>query len=209
MYDNYEILKNGAIKQKKIKKKIQEYNIDYINERYNQYGEKGPQMAGVRLGNLISKLNRTPYSILDVGYGNGDFLKLCAQGIKKCYGNDITNYPLPESVEFVDNILKDHYDVVCFFDVLEHFENIDFIKEINCNYIYISIPWCHNFNEEWFMAWKHRREDEHLWHFNDISLINFFKENGFELLQKSNIEDIIRTPVDNYENILTCIFKKI
>ena len=208
MNDNYEILNNGVIKQKKIKKKIQEYNIDYINQRYNQYGEKGPQMAGLRLGNLISKIGRTPHSILDVGYGNGDFLKLCVQGIEKCYGNDITNYPLPEGVEFVDNIFNNHYDVVCFFDVLEHFEDINFIQKVNCNYIYISIPWCHNFSEEWFMKWKHRREDEHLWHFNDLSLENFFKEKNFNLIQKSNIEDIIRTSSDGYENILTCIFKK-
>ena len=206
---NYEILDNGLIKQLKIVNSKQEYNIKYIDDRYNQYGEKGPQMAGLRLGYLMSFLDNKPNSILDIGYGNGDFLKVCKQGIKFCYGNDITNYPLPDGVEFVSNIFERHFDVVCFFDVLEHFEDIFFIKNIKCDYIYISVPWCHNFSEEWFMSWKHRREDEHLWHFNEISIVNFFNEMGFELVVKSNVEDLIRTPIDKHENILTCIFKKI
>jgi len=208
MMENYELTPNGVIKQKKIVNFLQNYDNNYIENRYNQYGEKGPQMAGLRLGYLISNLKEKPKSILDVGYGNGDFLKVCVQGIEKCYGNDVSGYPTPEGVEFVDNIFKEHYDVICFFDVLEHFEDINFVKNLKCNFIYISVPWCHNFNDEWFMSWKHRREDEHLWHFNDKSIVNFFNEMGYELVVKSNVEDLIRTPIDDNENILTCIFKK-
>jgi hypothetical protein len=209
MLENYEILKNGVIKQINIVNQIQQYNVTYVEDRYNQYGEKGPQMAGLRLGHLLTVLDKKPESILDVGYGNGDFLKLCVQGIDNCYGNDITNYPLPENVTFVEDIFNEYYDVVCFFDVLEHFTDIDFVKNLNCSYIFISVPWCHNLSDEWFKNWKHRREDEHLWHFNDISIVNFFNEMGFELIKKSNIEDTIRKSVDQSENILTCIFKKI
>jgi hypothetical protein len=56
MIENYKILKNGVIKQINFVNKIQEYNSNYINDRYNQYGEKGPQMAGLRLGYLIGIL---------------------------------------------------------------------------------------------------------------------------------------------------------
>ena len=209
MLKNYELLENGLIKQIELVNEIQKYDVKYIDDRYNQYGEKGPQMAGLRLGHLLSVLDKKPNSILDVGYGNGDFLKLCVQGIYNCYGNDITNYPLPDGVTFVDDMLKDYYDVICFFDVLEHFQDISFVKNLNCNYVYISLPWCHNFSDEWFENWKHRREDEHLWHFNDVSIVKFFNEMGFELIIKSNIEDFIRKPMDENENILSCIFKKI
>lgn len=208
MIENYELTPNGVIKQKKIINVLQNYDNNYVENRYNQYGEKGPQMAGLRLGYLMSNLKEKPKSILDVGYGNGDFLKVCVQGIEKCYGNDVSGYPTPKGVEFVDNIFNEHYDVICFFDVLEHFEDINFVKNLKCNFIYISVPWCHNFNDEWFMSWKHRREDEHLWHFNDKSIVNFFNEMGYELVVKSNVEDLIRTPIDDNENILTCIFKK-
>jgi hypothetical protein len=205
--ENYEILGNGVIKQKTIIGNIQTYDTKYVNERYNQYGEKGPQMAGIRLGYLISSLGYVPKSILDIGYGNGDFLKVCKESIDS-YGNDISGYPVPDGVTHTDDIFDKHYDVISFFDVLEHFEEIDFVKDLDCNYIYISLPWCHNFSKEWFMNWKHRRPDEHLWHFNDKSIELFFNEMGYDMVKFSNVEDIIRTSTEKYPNILTCIFKK-
>jgi len=207
MIENYEILKNGVIKQKTILKKIKSYNLNYVNNSYNQYGEKGPQISGIRLGYLIATLGYWPQSILDVGYGNGDFLKVC-KGVIDSYGNDVSGYPVPEGVTYTDNIFNKHYDVISFFDVLEHFNEIDFVKDLDCNYVYISLPWCHNFNDEWFMNWKHRRPDEHLWHFNEKSFENFFNEMGYDMVDYSNIEDLIRTTEHEYPNILTCIFKK-
>ena len=207
MIENYEILENGLIKQKSILNKIRTYDYDYVNSSYNQYGEKGSQMAGLRLGYLVSKLGYWPKSILDVGYGNGDFLKICKNKIDS-YGNDISGYPVPEGVTFVENIFERHYDVVCFFDVLEHFEKIDFVQNLKCDYIFLSLPWCHNFSDEWFLNWKHRRPDEHLWHFDEKSIKNFFNETGYEMIDFSNIEDLIRVSNEDYPNILTCILKK-
>ena len=208
MIENYEVLPNGLIKQVNIKKKLQTYNNKYVDDRYNTYGIKGHQMSGLRLGYLISSINKIPESILDVGYGNGDFLKLCSESKIKCYGNDISGYPLPSGVTFVNSIIDNYYEVICFFDVLEHFEDITFIKELNCKYVYVSVPWCHYLNDEWFENWRHRREDEHLWHFDDKSIIKFFNEMGYELLNKSNVEDTIRKHENTLENILTCIFYK-
>ena len=59
------------------------------------------------------------------------------------------------------------------------------------------------------MNWKHRRPDEHLWHFNEKSIEKFFNEMGYDMLYHSNVEDIIRISNDEHQNILTCIFKKI
>ena len=207
MIENYEILENGLIKQKSILNKIKTYDYDYVNSSYNQYGEKGSQMAGLRLGYLVSKLGYWPKSILDVGYGNGDFLKICKNKIDS-YGNDISGYPVPKGVTFVENIFERHYDVICFFDVLEHFEKIDFVQDLKCDYIFLSLPWCHNFSDEWFSNWKHRRPDEHLWHFDEKSIKNFFNEMGYEMIDYSNIEDLIRVSNEDYPNILTCILKK-
>lgn len=207
MIENYEILENGLIKQKSILNKIRTYDYDYVNSSYNQYGEKGSQMAGLRLAYLVSKLGYWPKSILDVGYGNGDFLKICKNKIDS-YGNDISGYPVPQGVTFVENIFDRHYDVICFFDVLEHFEKIDFVQNLKCDYIFLSLPWCHNFSDEWFSNWKHRRPDEHLWHFDEKSIKNFFNEMGYEMIDYSNIEDLIRVSNEDYPNILTCILKK-
>lgn len=119
--NNYEILGNGLIKQKSLFDKLKVYNINYIDQSYNTYGEKGPQISGLRLGYLVASLGYLPKSILDIGYGNGDFLKICKNSIDS-YGNDVSGYPIPEGATYIDNIFDKHFDVISFFDVLEHFE---------------------------------------------------------------------------------------
>jgi hypothetical protein len=205
--NNYIKLDNGIIKQKQIKTK-REYNEDYIKNSYNSYGENVKKMSYLRLGYLLGSIGYIPNSLLDVGYGNGSFLEVSSDIIKECYGNDISNYKLPNNIKFVENIKNDFYEVITFFDSLEHFEDISFINELKCKYIMISLPWCHYFSDEWFTNWKHRREDEHIYHFNDISLIKFMEENGYKVVNTSNFEDIIRKPIDNNKNILSAIFIK-
>lgn len=207
MLDNYKQLKNGVIKQIEKNSSVK-YNYDYINNSYNVYGELGPRMAHLRLGYLLGSLGFVPNTILDIGYGNGDFLKACSSIIKNCFGHDISGYPLPENVNFVKNPYEKEYDIVTFFDVLEHFDDIYEIKNIKTNYFLISLPCCHNFDDEWFKNWKHRRPDEHLWHFNEQSLKNFMSELGYECLNVCNIEDVIRKDKNNTPNILTAIFKR-
>jgi hypothetical protein len=212
MIENYTINPDGIIHQIDIVDSLQTYDIDYVNTRYNTYGELGMQMAFYRLGYLLGNLKYTPKSVLDIGYGNGDFLKACSTIIPECYGNDITNYQLPHSVQFIDDIFSKHFDVITFFDVLEHFEDIEFVKNLKCDYVFISLPWCHYFSDEWFENWKHRRPDEHLWHFDSNSLISFFDRMGFDLISISNMEDAIRkdhSAIQNkYSNILSGVFKK-
>jgi len=202
--DNYETLDNGIIKQKKINKISYDYNY---SSDYNKYGEKSNYLAYLRLGIVIGSFNNIPKSILDIGYGNGDFLKACTNIIPKCYGYDISTYPVPDKVIRIDNIFDKHYDIVTFFDSLEHFEDINFINKLNCDYILITLPWCHNYSNEWFKNWYHRKENEHLYHFNKEALINFFNEQGYDNISITNFEDTIRKR-DNDKNILCGVFKK-
>jgi len=165
-------------------------------------------MSYLRLGYLLGVVGDNINNILDVGYGNGDFLKVAKNKIPNCFGFEVNDYLIPEECFPVTDIYEKEYDVVCFFDVLEHFENIYEVKQLKTKYIYISVPECHNFSDEWFLQWKHRRPDEHLWHFNLNSLSSFMSEIGFELISSSNLEDTIRKPIDKNTNILTAIFKK-
>jgi hypothetical protein len=205
--ENYTIDEFGVIHQNKIIKKIKTYDVDYVKNSYNNYGEQVRNMSHLRLGYLMGSIGQVN-KILDVGYGNGDFLSLCTTQIPKCYGNDVSGYKIPKDCVFIDNVCSKDFDVVCFFDSLEHFEDIDFIKNLKTKYIFISLPWCHNHSDEWFKNWKHLREDEHLHHFNDKSLINFMNHCGYEMVSISNIEDTVRTSINNDKNILSGIFKK-
>jgi len=205
MLNNYIKDKLGVIHQ--VESKTYDYNLDYVNNSYNTYGDLPKLISYLRLGNIIGSMGKYPKSILDVGYGNGDFLKLCSEVIPKCYGNDISGYPIPENCEFVDNIFQKEYDVITFFDVLEHFDDINIVSKLRCNYLVVSVPWCHYFSDEWFENWKHRREDIHLHHFNDVALVNFMRFHNFKCISLTNVEDIIRKPIDDNSNILTGVFK--
>jgi hypothetical protein len=207
MLKNYRKLPNGVIEQ--IEKDIIPYDKEYVEQRYNTYGELGLRMAYLRLGHIIGSIGHIPNSIMDIGYGNGDFLKTCKEIIPECFGSDVSGYPLPPGVSYVDSFLDQEVDVITMYDVLEHFEDINIIKHAKCKYMCVSLPWCHYDSDEWFENWKHRRPNEHLWHFNDKSLVEFFNQNGYELINSSPIEDTIRKPSDNKPNILTAIFKKI
>jgi hypothetical protein len=207
MLENYKKLENGVIEQ--IEKKPFNYGFEYSNN-YNKLGELGLRMGYLRLGYILGSINGPINKLLDVGYGNGDFLKVASDLIPNCYGSDISNeYNIPKSCEYIDDIYSQNFDVVCFFDVLEHLEDIYQIKNIKTKYIVISLPNCHYFSDDWFETWKHRKPNEHLWHFNEDSLIKFMNEIGYDVVNISNIEDTIRKNEQNYTNILSGVFKKI
>jgi len=206
--DNYKTIESGVIKQIEVDK----ITYDYVySNKYNNYGEKGKYLSYLRFGVLITAIKGVPNSIVDVGYGNGDFLKICKEGnVKHIYGCDISDYPVPEGCKKIDLSEIKNVDVTCFFDSLEHFDDINIIKDIDTEYIFISVPFCHNYNDKWFLQWYHRRPNEHLWHFNDKSLISTFDINGYDCVHTSTFEDIIRKNdrSKNYPNIVSCIFKK-
>ena len=104
--------------------------------------------------------------------------------------------------------MKGSYEVITFFDSLEHMENIEFVKDLNVKYACISVPDCHYFSDEWFDTWKHRKPDEHLWHFNETSLKKFMDRMGYGVINTCNVEDVTRENGQDYTNILTGIFKK-
>ena len=206
MINNYETDKNGVIHQKNVD--IITYDQKYITQNYCTYKEKCVNMGHLRLGYLVGVIGYVPTSILDVGYGAGDFLSVCKNIIPNCYGFDITTLLPPEGVNVVDSIYDQYYEVVTFFDVLEHFENIYDIQKLRCSYIGISLPWCHNTSDEWFESWKHRKPNEHLHHFNKESLKKFFSEIGYDCVGTSEIEDTIRKGSEP-KNILSAVFKNI
>lgn len=218
MHKNYSIDNNGVLHQTQlIGSEIVKYDTNYVDSRYNSYGVLGMQMAYLRVGYVYGKLKsllNPTFKVLDVGYGNGDYLRAFSSliGESNCMGSDISNYPLPDGINHVDMYQK--CDVISFFDVLEHFEDISFVKDLNCSFLVISVPNCKDYYstnfQTWFENWRHRRPNEHLWHFSVSSLIAFFEDCGFKHLDTSYFEDAIRKPSENTNtpNILTCIFKK-
>lgn len=217
MLDNYEILPTGVIKQINVIPFT--YDKKYVKDRYDKYGVQCDMISYLRYGFIVGSIGREPTSVLDVGYGNGSFLKICQQANVRTYGTDISNYPLKHG-DFMamDEIKSRHFELITFFDSLEHFHDLDFIKELKCEYICISVPNC-DYNDikkdygekqadDYFRDWKHRRENEHIWHFDILSLGFTMAKFGYEVVNHEYIEDIIRKPTSNQANILTAIFKR-
>lgn len=208
MIENYKKDKNGVIQQIRVNNVVS-YDENYVLNSYIKYGELTNYISHLRYGYLVASIGKAPESILDFGYGSGAFLDVCKKSVSDCNGYDISDYDVPEGCERVNDIFSRHFDVITFFDSLEHVSDIYFLDRLNCDYVMISVPECHYFSDEWFSSWKHRREDEHLWHFSKESMIEFMCNQGYHLINSSNIEDNVRKPVDEFGNILTGVFKKI
>lgn len=207
MLDNYEYNADGVIRQ--LRREPFTYDTAYVDARYNTYGDLNAWMSHLRLGYIVGALGRVPDSIVDVGYGNGAFLETCSKLIPNCYGYDVSGYPLPAGVTFLENWLTTPVDVVTFFDVLEHFDDPYVLRECKANYVVISLPWCHYTSDDWFANWKHRRPNEHLWHFKPESMMRFAESVGYELVHFHNVEDVIRRPTDGLQNILSVTLKRV
>lgn len=212
MIDGYRIVEHGIVKQ--INPMPFDYGKNYQDALVAR-GELNNYMSYLRYGYLIGSLNgAVPSSILDIGYGDGSFLNVCKQMIPRCFGYDISGVPVPEGCTEIKNLAQEEefFDVACFFDSLEHFHDINVIHDLNCRYVYISLPECHYLSDEWFKNWKHRKPDEHIWHFNANALVSFFLGSGYGLVKLSRVEDVIRKDVDangnRVRNILSAIFRK-
>lgn len=204
MLTNYARNDHGVIYQ--LEREPFVYDGAYIDRGYSNAPVN--EMSHLRFGHLVGVIGRVPDSILDVGYGSGDFLK-CAKKLV----HDVSGYDIPpafpiDGVQIVDGLYGRHYEVVTFFDALEHFENPSEIENLDTDFVHISLPWCHYFSDEWFANWKHRKPNEHLWHFNAESLASFMAALGFEMISFCNIEDAIRKSDGNWKNILSATFKR-
>lgn len=181
------------------------YSSTYDTEAYRRGNET---LQSLRIGFTIAAHGRPVNSILDVGFGNGAFMLYAKKHIPFVYGVDVTGVEVP-GCYIMPEIVK--ADVVTFWDVLEHFPNIDFIRDLPCETIVLSLPYCHMLTEgkDWFdNEYKHRKPDEHIRHFNPLSLTLLMNSYGWKAVAQSHHEDIVRASTHGKENILSMAFKR-
>jgi SAM-dependent methyltransferase len=201
MKETYKEIAPGWLWQSNITSEPMHYDENYVLP-YTKYDDR---LSYLRL-HFCERYAKF-YSVLDVGYGDGNFLKVANRLGFKCFGNDISGYPLPDGVTFIDD-RRMKVDLVTFFDCIEHFpqENVEeVLKELNCNHVCISVPWCHFDN---FETWKHRKPNEHFHHFDVRGITELLNRGGFDLIVSASIEDVVRTNKGSRPNILTVIGKR-
>ena len=209
MLENYEKLNDGHWHQIERTGEGPMYSIEYSNY-YNKIPSK--EMSKLRY-DIIKKYVKEFSSICDFGYGNGDFISYCNSLGHNTFAYDISDYPCPEGTKRIYDISQHSFDIISFFDAIEHIPDsdlINFLKGLDTKNVIISVPWFHeSLGKEWFINWKHRKENEHFHHFDSAGLINLLIQSNFKILHLGNDEDVIRKPVDNYPNILTIFASKL
>lgn len=185
---------------------LQKYDEEYLTKRYSDR-EKVRALSELRL--KVLKDFVCGGTLLDFGCGTGDFVDLCCtRGFDAC-GLDIADYK--RNCKMMDSLVEG-FDVVTFFDTLEHlinpFETIEKLKPV---FLFISVPE-YRFDDDFegFLHWKHRRDGEHLWYFSRETLKSSLRKIGYRCLLLSNFEDAIRIQEPVYNpNILSAIFNRV
>ena len=192
------------------------YDESYI-ETYDKLGEKQTPMSALRLSSILTAIRHydpsyQPQSIMDIGYGDGNFLKFCNSAGFKTYGSDVTGRPVPEGTKYIANpfIEYSYSSIVTMFDVLEHFPDMAMIQQLNCDYLALSVPNLptRDYTSEEFKNWRHRKPNEHLHHFDLHSLCSYLYSLGFHVISYNYLEDMIRKSEGTKPNILSVVCEK-
>lgn len=210
MIENYIQLAPGHWYQQTPTGPAPDYSSTYSKTRYDTY-KTTDLMSELRYNMIVKAIGKFD-SILDFGYGNGSFMKYCHDQGHEVYGYDISDYPVPKDCTEVTNPDSVTVDVMTFFDSMEHLplsNLVTFLDNKKAKHFVISVPWMHeSMGSWWFENWKHRRENEHIHHFDAHGLISLLIHCNCTIKHVGNDEDKIRTPFSDLPNILTVIATK-
>lgn len=203
----YEIDRFGVVNQLQWQPYV--YDATY-SDTYNkpEYKIKAELLQASRIGFAIAAHGRPIETLIDCGYGAGDFIQYAKKIVPHVYGYDVTGVQV-EGALIVPDLVK--AQVLTMWDVLEHFPDLSFVKDLPHETICISLPYCHIITEsvEWFATkYKHLKKNEHLHHFNELSLRNLMDHYGWKCVAVSNHEDIVRKSTHGLQNILSAAFKR-
>ena len=183
------------------------YDADYAHQ-YDSRPVK--EMSDLRWDFIQSSLNLKPGSrVLDVGYGNGAFLKRAQAAGMNIFGIDLHTEDF--GIPVVDFETKLSFDLICFFDSMEHFPSFAPLRKLKSRNVIVSIPETPDFVMEAPRRWRHYKPGEHLHYFSHGSLDLFMSKWGFpRRLAQGYPEDRIRGKLSiegrQYDNIYTAIY---
>lgn len=158
-----------------------------------------------------------PASLIDIGFGNGSFLKMAQEYFNDTtlYGFDIAQGYRPERGDRwrrVDSYTGRKYTVACFWDSLEHMHHMDILADVKADAVAVSMPYFafHDHTVAEFEEWHHRKPNEHIQFHNMASLGTLLRNFGYtEGLLFDWCEDEVRHPKAPFQhNIMTAIFRK-
>ncbi|HVA51383.1 MAG TPA: methyltransferase domain-containing protein [Pirellulales bacterium] len=179
-----------------------EATVSY-DESYVRHYEAYPcrEMSCLRVGFLKGFASRG--RLLDVGYGNGAFVRAASAAGFDAFGCDV--HGVDCGVREID-LARDQslWDVVSCFDSLEHFGDFSSVRSLwrRAQLVLVSLPLAPPAFPA-CRAWSHYKPGEHLHYFSPASLARLVAK---PLIAASNVEDAIRRPKDTRQNIYTAVY---
>jgi hypothetical protein len=186
------------------------YGLEYVHDRYDQYPTTAA-MSHLRVG-LLRAFAGPGAAVLDVGYGNGDFIKTAIKAGYDAWGHDVIANGKQYGIRDCDPEERLHWDVITFFDSLEHFPGLAEPKRWlkHTDYAVVSFPARPNdFPEN--LNWRHYRPGEHLHYFSAFSLAKLMPH--LSAKWAGNVEDTVRSPATldqqvKSHNIMTIVYRR-
>jgi len=175
--------------------------------KYSRYAQTDIGDAIQRLRYKFIKKHVKTGKLLDFGCGYGTFIDTCNLNGIKASGFDIN----PHSGFCDVSRLLTHYDIVTYWDTVEHLVNpIDIISGLNAKWIFLSTPSIDDFNDDWsnLPKWHHYYPGEHVHHFSLESISVMLNMAGYMVISYNYDESKFRTSGGN-KNILTIGAKRI
>lgn len=153
------------------------YDVSYFYNMLRMYNKTAEHICKVRW-DFVKEVN--PKSVLDYGSGVGFFKAFAPDGI---HVDTYDVMPVP-----ITGITKNAYDLVTFWDVLEHIpdfnEIVGVLSMAHC--VAITVP-IKPANMKW-ENYKHYKPLEHIHHFTQDSLITLMKSLGFRFIKSGTPE---------------------
>jgi hypothetical protein len=165
------------------------YNDDY-HDKYKSY-ESTPTAAALNGGRCAMLMRNAAEgaSVLDIGAGCGTFVRAALSWGFDAKGFDV----IPKTVEHLRSIgayAEDpaDFDVVTFWDSLEHIENPESLlgRVRNGAIVLVAIPVF--FDLRTIRSSKHYRPGEHLYYFTICGFVDWMALHGFRLIESSSHE---------------------
>lgn len=160
------------------------YDQDYF-DRYRAMSETPMAVALNRFrADLVRRHGGVSEEItlLDVGIGDGAFLRaLEGERWIRRYGADVN----PAGISYLEQLgqlgsLEESYDVVTFWDSLEHIRDPRWALKAAAGVALVSIPIFSGV--EHVLASRHYRPDEHFWYFTRQGFRAFAERQGFDVV---------------------------
>ncbi len=188
----------------KFDKYIKKTNQHYYEELYHTWNVEGINIRGLIWGNyrffdFFSKfIKKKKPLILDIGCADGLFVREAIKRGFKAYGIDINPELIQEAREFfhldtvycgelpvITKFVKKPFDIITFFDVLEHLENprqyVNDLKKYlkKDGYVFVSIP--NRDTHPRFLPLDGDLPPHHLTWWSKKSLYSLFLSNGYKI----------------------------